>query len=100
MATQTAVDGDIMVFMDGDGADDPGSIAALVAPIRAGAYDFVIGSRVRGEREPGSIAWHQIGAGMTRRATACGSSTACATPTCARSAPSGATCCWRSTCTR
>ena len=42
----------------------PQSIAALVAPIRAGDYDFVIGSRVRGEREPGSIAWHQIGAGL------------------------------------
>ena len=26
-------------------------------------YDFVIGSRARGEREPGSIAWHQIAAG-------------------------------------
>lgn len=55
---------DILVFMDGDGADDPASIAALVTPINSGAYDFVIGSRVRGEREPGSIAWHQIGAGL------------------------------------
>jgi glycosyltransferase involved in cell wall biosynthesis len=64
MATVNAVDADIMVFMDGDGADDPASIAALVAPISAGEYDFVIGSRVRGEREPGSIAWHQIGAGL------------------------------------
>ncbi len=64
MATVNAVDADIMVFMDGDGADDPASIAALVAPIRSGDYDFVIGSRVRGEREPGSIAWHQIGAGL------------------------------------
>ena len=64
MATVNAVDADIMVFMDGDGADDPASIATLIAPIRSGAYDFVIGSRVRGEREPGSIAWHQIGAGL------------------------------------
>jgi glycosyltransferase involved in cell wall biosynthesis len=62
-ATQAAQDADIMVFMDGDGADDPASLAALVAPIRAGAYDFVIGSRARGEREPGSIAWHQLAAG-------------------------------------
>ena len=29
-----------------------------------GAFDFVIGSRARGEREAGSIAWHQIAAGM------------------------------------
>ena len=64
MATVNAVDAAIMVFMDGDGADDPASIAALVSPIQSGAYDFVIGSRVRGEREPGSIAWHQIGAGL------------------------------------
>ena len=54
---------DILVFMDGDGADDPGSIGALVAPIRAGSHDFVIGSRTRGRREPGSMAWHQVAAG-------------------------------------
>ena len=35
----------------------------LVAPIRAGTHDFVIGSRVRGEREPGSMNWHQVLAG-------------------------------------
>jgi glycosyltransferase involved in cell wall biosynthesis len=58
-----APEADIIVFMDGDGADDPARIAALVEPIRAGGYDFVVGSRVRGEREPGSIAWHQIAAG-------------------------------------
>jgi glycosyltransferase involved in cell wall biosynthesis len=59
-----ADDVDILVFMDGDGADDPDSIATLTAPIAAGAYDFVIGSRIRGRREPGSMAWHQIAAGL------------------------------------
>jgi len=54
----------IVVFMDGDGADDPAGIAAMVAPIRSGDYDFVIASRARGEREPGSMAWHQILAGL------------------------------------
>jgi glycosyltransferase involved in cell wall biosynthesis len=63
-ATEAAAPGDIMVFMDGDGADDPGRISALVGPICAGEFDFVIGSRARGEREAGSIAWHQIAAGM------------------------------------
>jgi glycosyltransferase involved in cell wall biosynthesis len=63
-ATEAADDAAIMVFMDGDGADDVASIAALVAPIRNGHYDFVIGSRVRGKRESGSIAWHQILAGL------------------------------------
>lgn len=62
-ATQAAQDADIMVFMDGDGADDPSSLAALVEPIRSGQFDFVIGSRARGKRAPGSIAWHQLAAG-------------------------------------
>jgi glycosyltransferase involved in cell wall biosynthesis len=60
---QAAQSGDIIVFMDGDGADDPTAIATLVAPIRSGAYDFVIASRARGAREPGSMAWHQLVAG-------------------------------------
>jgi hypothetical protein len=49
--------------MDGDGADDPLAIPQLVQPILAGAQDFVIGSRARGRRAPGSIAWHQLAAG-------------------------------------
>ena len=53
----------IMVFMDGDGADDPDAIGTLTAPILAGTHDFVIGSRVSGTRDPGSMAWHQIAAG-------------------------------------
>jgi glycosyltransferase involved in cell wall biosynthesis len=62
-ATQAAEGADIVVFMDGDGADDPQGIAKLVQPIRSGRFDFVIGSRARGLREPGSIAWHQLAAG-------------------------------------
>jgi glycosyltransferase involved in cell wall biosynthesis len=61
---QAAATGDIVVFMDGDGADDPAAIAAMIAPIRAGVADFVIASRARGEREPGSMASHQIVAGL------------------------------------
>ncbi|HTV28789.1 MAG TPA: glycosyltransferase family 2 protein [Xanthobacteraceae bacterium] len=61
---QAAAEKDIVVFMDGDGADDPAAIAALVGPIRAGDYDFVIASRARGEREPGSMAAHQLLAGL------------------------------------
>jgi glycosyltransferase involved in cell wall biosynthesis len=63
-ATEHATDSDIIVFMDGDGADDPGQIPLLVAPILSGNYDFVIGSRARGAREPGSMAWHQLVAGL------------------------------------
>ncbi len=61
---QAAAEADIVVFMDGDGADDPAAIAVLVAPIRAGTFDFVVASRARGEREPGSMSSHQILAGL------------------------------------
>ena len=54
---------DILVFMDGDGADDPAAIAAMIDAVRSGRYDFVIASRARGKREPGSMAAHQIIAG-------------------------------------
>ena len=54
---------DIVLFLDGDGADRGDLAGLLVAPIQAGQYDFVIGSRVRGEREPGSMQWHQVLAG-------------------------------------
>jgi glycosyltransferase involved in cell wall biosynthesis len=60
---QAAGPDDIIVFMDGDGADDPSAIAALIAPVACGEADFVITSRARGAREPGSMAWHQILAG-------------------------------------
>lgn len=63
-AAAAADDADIVVFMDGDGADDPHRIADLVAPIAEGARDFVIGSRVRGRREAGSMGWHQVAAGL------------------------------------
>jgi len=53
----------ILVFLDGDGSDCPEWIPRLVAPIRAGEADFVIGSRSRGAREPGSMSAHQLAAG-------------------------------------
>ena len=60
-----AADGcDIIVFMDGDGADDPAAIPKMVAAIRTDGYDFVIASRARGKRERGSIGAHQILAGL------------------------------------
>jgi len=61
---QAAQGADIIVFMDGDGADDPAMIATLVAPIRVGECDFVIASRGRGTREPGSMGSHQLLAGL------------------------------------
>jgi len=52
----------VVVFLDGDGSDPPESIRALDAPISAGAADFVLGSRVRGRRDPGSLSSSQLAA--------------------------------------
>jgi glycosyltransferase involved in cell wall biosynthesis len=41
-------EGDIVVFIDADGSHDPRDIPALVAPIKAGDADMVIGSRGKG----------------------------------------------------
>jgi glycosyltransferase involved in cell wall biosynthesis len=54
----------IVVYMDGDGSDFPEELPKLIAPILAGSHDFVIASRTRGKREPGSMAWHQLAAGF------------------------------------
>lgn len=52
-----------LVFMDGDGADDPGAIGTLLAPLQAREQDFVLGSRVLGHPAPGSLGAHQRWAG-------------------------------------
>ena len=62
-AAAAGTDCDIILFLDGDGADRADLAGMLIAPILAGTHDFVIGSRVRGEREPGSMSWHQVLAG-------------------------------------
>jgi glycosyltransferase involved in cell wall biosynthesis len=54
---------DVIVFLDGDGSDCPELIPRLVEPIAEGRYDFVIGSRARGERQSGSMTAHQLLAG-------------------------------------
>jgi len=54
----------IVVFLDGDGSDCPEFMKQLVDPIAAGTHDFVIGSRTRGQREPGSMNFQQIFAGQ------------------------------------
>lgn len=57
-------DCEIVVFLDGDGSDPPQCVSSLVAPIAAGDADFVLGSRVRGKREPGSLSPQQIAAAL------------------------------------
>ena len=62
-AGAAAAEGDILVFMDGDGSDVSAEMDQLLRPIFAGECDFVIGSRLRGTRESGSLQISQILAG-------------------------------------
>ncbi len=46
---------EIVVFMDGDYSDYPEEIGLLIEPIIKNSYDFVLGSRVLGNREKGAL---------------------------------------------
>ncbi|MGC9260092.1 MAG: TIGR04283 family arsenosugar biosynthesis glycosyltransferase [Phycisphaerae bacterium] len=50
-----AAGADILVFMDADGADDPSEMEAIVKPLVLGNADLVIGSRVLGRHQAGSL---------------------------------------------
>ncbi len=54
---------DVIAYMDGDGADCADQLPRLAGPVLGGAQDFVIASRTRGVRAPGSMNWHQVVAG-------------------------------------
>ena len=58
-----APDAEIMCFLDGDGSDVPAFLPAVVGPVASGEADFVMGSRLRGRREPGSMTPQQLVAG-------------------------------------
>ena len=51
---------EILVFMDGDGADRIEFMEQLVTPVAVGEADFVLGSRILGKREPGSMLGSQV----------------------------------------
>ncbi len=53
----------VIVFLDGDGADHGGLLHQIAGPVLAGTKDLVLASRTRGDREPGSMLWHQVLAG-------------------------------------
>ena len=46
---------DLLIFMDGDGADDPSDLSDLIEPIKSGRADLVIGSRALGQSERGAL---------------------------------------------
>ena len=56
-------DADIVCYLDGDGSDVPSYLAEVVGPLARGEADFVMGSRLRGRREPGSMTPQQLVAG-------------------------------------
>ena len=49
---------DVVAFLDADFSDDPALLPELVGPIFEGRADFVVGSRMLGEREPGALPPH------------------------------------------
>ena len=56
----TANSPDVVVFLDGDYSDRPSELPILLAPITEGRADITLGSRLRGQRAPGALPWHQV----------------------------------------
>ncbi|HEX4204886.1 MAG TPA: glycosyltransferase family 2 protein [Ktedonobacteraceae bacterium] len=46
---------DVVVFMDGDGSDDPADLTMMLEPVLVGTADLVMGSRVNAQAEKGAI---------------------------------------------
>lgn len=55
-----AARGDVLVFLDGDGADAVEEMQKVVGPVLRNEADFVLGSRLRGRREAGSMLFSQV----------------------------------------
>ena len=53
----------VIVYLDGDGADRGDLIERIAGPVLAGTQDLVLASRTLGQREKGSMLWHQVLAG-------------------------------------
>jgi glycosyltransferase involved in cell wall biosynthesis len=50
-----ANDADVLVFLDGDGSDNPGQIPDMLEFMHENEADLVVGSRVLGSAEPGAL---------------------------------------------
>jgi glycosyltransferase involved in cell wall biosynthesis len=53
--TACSLGAEIVVFMDGDGSDDPADLPAMLSPIQHNQAELVIGSRVSKRAEDGAI---------------------------------------------
>ena len=58
-AGSAAALGDILVYLDGDGSSLPAEMSRLSEPLRAGAADLMLGSRVLGHIAAGAMPPHQ-----------------------------------------
>lgn len=60
--SQAAHESDLIVFLDGDRSDDPAELERIADPVIQGRADLVIGSRIGGSLEKGSMPLHaQLG---------------------------------------
>ena len=55
LQTAQSLGAEVIVFMDGDGSDDPADLPGMLQPIQDGSADFVIGSRVSSRSERGAV---------------------------------------------
>ncbi len=53
--TACSLGAEIVIFMDGDGSDDPADLPMMLRPISEGRADIVIGSRVSERAERGAV---------------------------------------------
>ena len=55
---KAAGDADIIVFLDGDRSDNPAQLEIIADPVINGQADLVIGSRIKGTLDKGSMPFH------------------------------------------
>ena len=56
VARARALGADVVLFLDGDGSDDPSEAPSLLAPVARGEADLVLGIRTAQSTEPGAMA--------------------------------------------
>lgn len=56
---------DVIVFLDGDGSSDPAELPVLLAPLRDGSADLVLGSRLLGGKREAMLPHQRFGNWLT-----------------------------------